>query len=112
MDGYTQTEETYVENFADGCLIEMKKIAPFAQPSQYDGDYFNSVTGWTKGGSLMLSLHRKGSGMKVSIESYMPYAIRRNYENNLNPQTTHYIERGIDNVMRGQTSRWWQAERK
>ncbi len=93
-------------------LVEMKKLAPYAKPSQYSDLYFNSVTGEETGGSLVTSLHRKGSGKNTTIESYMPYAIRRNFENNLNPQTTHYIERSIDNILRGKQSQWWQAERK
>lgn len=106
LDGYNQSTDTAIENLADLVNVEMRKLAPFAKPSQYLYGYPGTP------GSLVKSLTRKGKGKRTQIVSSVAYAIRRNYENNLNPQTTHYIERGIDNVLRGQQSRWWQAERK
>lgn len=109
-DGFQQTVETAMENLTSMTLIEMKKLAPWANPAQYPDGYFNSVTGWTRGGSLSASLHMKGSGLNTSIESFMPYAIKRNYENDLNPQTKLYVERSIENILRGDSSRWFLAE--
>lgn len=103
LDGYQQSSETAMMNLVDLCVIEDKKLAPFAKPSQYPGGYPGSP------GTLVKSISRQGSGMRQQIVSSVPYAIRRNYENNLNPQTRFYIERGIENVLRGQQSRWWQA---
>lgn len=105
LDGFEQSPQTAMMNLADMCSIEMKKHAPFARPSQYPGGYPGTP------GTLVKSISRSGSGMKPKIVSSVPYAVLRNYENNLNPQTKHYIERGIKNVLQGQQSRWWQAER-
>jgi hypothetical protein len=84
-------------------VVEMKKLAPFAKPSQYPRGYP------TTPGRLVQSINRRGSGLKREIYSTVPYAVRRNYENDLNPETKHYVERAIDNVMRGKSSQWWQA---
>lgn len=110
LDDFEQSTETAVENLTLMSLVEMKKLSPWANPAQYPDGYYNSVTGWTKGGSLSTSLHKKGSGLQTTIESYMPYAVFRNFVNSLNPQTIHYVERAIANVLRGDTSRWFLAE--
>lgn len=103
VDGFEQSAQTAMLNLADTVTIEMKKLAPFARPSQYPYGYRGTP------GTLVKSLARKGVGKQPTIESSVPYAIRHNYENNLNPQTKHYVERSIKNVLNGQTSRWWQA---
>jgi DNA topoisomerase IA len=103
LDGFEQSVDTAMENLARITLVEMKKLAPFAQPSQYPGGYRGTP------GSLMKSLEVRGKGKDSTIESGVPYARRRNYENNLNPQTKHYVERSIDNISRGSSSQWWQA---
>lgn len=109
-DGFDQSASTAMMNLADMITVEMKKLAPFARPSQYKPrKYKNSATGAMAGGSLVKSLKRTGQGKSPTITSNMPYAIRRNYENNLNPQTKKYIERSITNVLRGRQSQWWQA---
>lgn len=103
LDGYQQSAQTAMLNLADVIGVEMKKLAPFAKPSQYPYGYRGTP------GTLVKSISRQGSGMRQQIVSSVPYAIRRNYENDLNPQTKQYIERGIANVLRGQQSRWWRA---
>lgn len=105
LDNFEQSTETAMMNLADLCTIEMKKLAPFAKPSQYPHGYPGTP------GNLVASLRRSGSGMQPSIGSSEPYAVRRNYENELNPQTKHYVERGVDNVLRGKQDQWWQAQR-
>lgn len=105
VDGFEQSTETAMHNLAFLVLVEMKKLAPFARPSQYKHGYSGTP------GTLVKSLKRQGKKQNLTIVSTAPYAIRRNYENNLNPQTKQYIERSISNTGRGSTSRWWQAER-
>ena len=102
-DGFDQSASTAMMNLADMITVEMKKLAPFARPSQYKPRYYGTP------GTLVRSISRKGSGKNIQIVSSVPYAIRRNYENNLNPQTKKYIERSITNVLRGRQSQWWQA---
>ena len=103
LDGYTQTTDTAIMNLTDMVVVEMKKLAPFANPGQYKYGYRGNP------GSLVKSLHRIGKGKKTKIVSNKPYAIRRNYENNLNPQTKNYIDRALANILRGKTSQWWRA---
>lgn len=104
LDGYNQSVETAIQNLASMILVEMKKLSPYARPSQYPGGYRG------RPGTLMRSLVKKGAGRQPYIGSSVGYAIRRNYENNLNPQTKHYVERSIKNVLRGKQSQWWIAE--
>ena len=106
LDDYQQSIDTAMQNLATLCVLEMKKLAPFAKPSQYPYGYKGTP------GTLVKSLSRKGSGRNQTIISSVPYAVRRNYENFLNPQTLDYIGRGTQNVLRGKTSRWWQAEKQ
>jgi len=109
LDDFEQSTETAMMNLALNSMVEMKKLAPFAKPSQYPRGYWDRRN--EKPGDLVKSLSRKGSGLHTSIESSVPYAVRRNYENKLNPQTRKYIERGIDNVLRGKQSQWWQVSK-
>lgn len=102
-DGFDQSASTAMMNLADLVTVEMKKLAPFARPSQYKYGYPGTP------GTLVRSISRKGSGKNIQIVSSVPYAIRRNYENNLNPQKKKYIERSIANTLRGRQSQWWQA---
>lgn len=102
-DGFDQSASTAMMNLADLVTVEMKKLAPFARPSQYKPRYYGTP------GTLVRSISRQGRGKTPIIVSSVPYAIRRNYENNLNPQTKKYIERSITNVLRGRQSQWWQA---
>lgn len=112
VDDFEQSATDAMQNLASMCSIEMKKLAPYARPSQYKPrKYKNSVTGSETGGSLARSIVRGGSGMRPTIVSAMPYAIMRNYVNKLNPQTKLYIERGIKNVLQGKQEQWWQAQK-
>lgn len=104
LDGYEQSTTTAMLNLADLMVIEISRLAPFARPSQYPGGYPGTP------GTLTKSIKRGDTGKNPTIISTVPYAIRRNYENELNPQTKKYVERGIENVLRGQQSRWWQAD--
>jgi hypothetical protein len=103
LDDFDQSIDTAIMNLTDMATIEMKKNAPFAKPSQYPNGYRGEP------GTLVSSISRKGTGRNTQIVSSVPYAIRRNYENQLNPQTLHYRERSIDNILRGKQSQWWQA---
>jgi hypothetical protein len=103
VDGYEQSVKTAMMNLADLVTVEMKKLAPFARPSQYKYGYRGTP------GTLVKSISRQGQGKKPVIVSSVPYAVRRNYENNLNPQTKKYVERSIANVLRGKQSQWWLA---
>lgn len=105
LDGFEQSAQTAMMNLADLCSIEMKKLAPFAKPSQYPHGYPGTP------GTLVKSIARAGTGMKPNIGSSVDYAIVRNYINYLNPQTKEYVERGIKNVLLGKQSQWWQAQR-
>lgn len=84
--------------------MEMKHLAPYANPAQYPNGYPGMP------GSLMNSLQRVGEGMDAKVTAGVPYAVRRNFENNLNPQTKHYVERSIENTLRGDAHRWWRAD--
>lgn len=105
VDGYEQSVVTAMQNLADMCSIEMKKLAPFAKPSQYPYGYPGTP------GTLVKSIARGGSGKRPTITSSVPYAVIRNYQNNLNPQTKQYVERGIKNVLQGKQSQWWQTQK-
>jgi hypothetical protein len=83
--------------------VELKKLAPYANPAQYPNGYPGNP------GTLMRSIKRKGKGKSVTIEAGVNYAILRNYHNNLNPQTKDYIGRSVTNTLRGRTSQWWRA---
>lgn len=102
-DNFQQSEVTSMMNLADMGSIEMKKLAPFAKPSQYPHGYPGTP------GNLVKSISRQGMGMDQKIVSSAAYAIVRNYINQLNPQTRRYIERAIANILRGKQSQWWQA---
>ena len=103
LDDYEQSMDTAIMNLTDMTVVEMKKLAPYARPSQYPYGYPGTP------GTLVKSIRREGEGLQTQIVSDQPYAIRRNYENNLNPQTKHYRERSIENVLRGKQSQWWRA---
>jgi hypothetical protein len=105
LDNFQQSEATAMMNLAAMSIIEMKKLAPFAKPSQYPGGYPGTP------GTLVKSLQRRGQGLNTRITSSVPYAIRRNFENDLNPQTKGYIERSVQNVVENKQSQWWQAQR-
>lgn len=102
--GFPQTVETALTNLADVATVEMKTIAPFANPSQYPNGYPGVP------GTLESSLARQGIGPASTITAGVPYAIRRNYENRLNPQTLFYIQRAIENAIAGKASRWWRVD--
>ena len=104
LDDFEQSTHTTMMNLSAMSVVEMKKLAPFARPSQYPHGYPG------RPGSLVSSINRRGGGLNRQIYSTVPYAVVRNFENNLNPQTRFYVERAIDNVMRGKQSQWWQAE--
>lgn len=103
QNNFRQSRDTSIRNLADMSTIEIKKLAPYANPAQYPNGY----TGVP--GTLMRSIKRQGSDEKYSIDSDAGYAIIRNRENNLNPQTRNYINRGIINAVRGKSSQWWRA---
>lgn len=42
--------------------------------------------------------------------SRVPYARRRHFENKKNPQTLHYLSRAGDNVIRGNTSKYFRGK--
>lgn len=104
LSGFEQSTETVMANLSMMTTVEMKKLAPYANPAQYPGGYPGSP------GSLMQSINRRGGGLNREIYSTVAYAVIRNFVNNLNPQTKHYVERAINNVMRGQSSQWQRAE--
>lgn len=101
--GFPQSVKTSMTNLADMITIEMKKLAPFANPAQYPNGYSGIP------GTLMQSIKRQGQGMDAKIVSSVPYALIRNEYNNLNPQTKHYIERSVDNIAKNKSSQWWRA---
>lgn len=105
LDDFEQSATTGMQNLAAMCSIEMKKLAPFARPSQYPGGYPGTP------GTLVQSISRGGSGKQPTIVSSVAYAVMRNYQNNLNPQTKQYVERGIKNVLQGKQEQWWIAQR-
>lgn len=88
-----QSIETSCNNLLDMITIEMKKLAPHDT------------------GALMQSIHRTGNGLKGSIVDGVPYGIFRNYNNNLHPNTKLYIERSVNNTIRGKSSQWWKASK-
>lgn len=90
-------------NLTDVCVVEIKKQAPFAKPGQYPNGYPGTP------GDLVASISRKGQGMSLEIVSSVAYAVRRNWENDLNPQTKHFIERGINNGINGKQEQWYQV---
>lgn len=92
-NGFKQSLDTSMRSFGDRAVQEMSKLAPF----------------WT--GALVESLAVvKVGDAHYQIVAGVPYAMRRNFENNLHPQTLHYIERGVENIMDGTTARWWKSE--
>lgn len=103
LGDFQQSTETTMANLVDVAVIEVKKLAPFAKPSQYPNGYPGNP------GDLVESISRKGQGMNQEIVSSVPYAVRRNYENYLNPQTKRYIERGVDNALNNRRSQWYQV---
>lgn len=103
IDSFEQSTHTTMMNVSERMVVEMKKLAPFARPSQYKGKYRGTP------GALMRSIARRGSGFNREIYATVPYAKRRNFENFLNPQTKGYVERAVNNVMRDKSSQWWQA---
>ncbi len=103
LDGFEQSTHTTMMNLTMQMVVEMKKLAPFARPSQYPGGYHGTP------GTLVKSIDRRGGGLNRQIYSTVPYAVIRNYINNLNPQTKQYVERAIKNVMQGKSSQWWQV---
>lgn len=102
--GFPQSVRTSLTNLADLITVEMKHIAPFANPAQYPNGYPGVP------GTLESSLARRGEGKDAEIIAGVRYAIRRNYENNLNPQTLFYIQRACENAQRGEASRWWRVD--
>lgn len=42
--------------------------------------------------------------------SRVPYARRRHFENKKNPQTLHYLSRAGDNVIRGNTTKYFKGK--
>lgn len=102
--GFPQTVETALTNLADLATVEMKTIAPFANPSQYPNGYPGIP------GTLETSLTRQGMGKDSTIIAGVPYAIKRNYENRLNPGTLFYIQRAVENAVNGKASRWWRVD--
>lgn len=91
-EGFPRHVDVLVRNVADHINVEQKKLAP----------YFT--------GALMKSLQvNKIKDGEYEIVPGVPYAIRRNFENHLHPQTLHYIERSIDNTARGISSQWWKS---
>lgn len=102
--GFPQSVETSLTRLGDIITIEMKNIAPFANPAQYPNGYPGVP------GSLMQSLERRGVGLKTTVIAGVPYAVRRNYENQLNPGTLRYIQRSVENSLKGSYSRWWRVD--
>lgn len=99
-----QTTTTAMTNLCDMCVVEMKKLAPFANPAQYPNGYPGVP------GTLSRSIKRDGTGFDCEIISDAGYGLLRNEHNNLNPQTKHYIERSTSNVLNGKSSQWWRAD--
>lgn len=49
------------------------------------------------------------NGYKITYgSSRVPYARRRFYENNKNPQTKRYLERAADSATRGDSAKYWK----
>ena len=105
LDGYEQSTDTAIMNLTDMGVIEMRKLAPYARPSQYKYGYRGSP------GTLVKSISRKGQGKNTQIVSSVPYARVRNVINKLNPQTLQYVQRSIANILRGKQSQWWIASK-
>jgi hypothetical protein len=103
QDGFPQSIKTSLTNLGDMMTVEIKKLAPYANPAQYPNGYPGVP------GTLMRSIKRVGEGKDVEIVAGVNYAILRNYYNNLNPQTKHYIERSAQNTLNGKVSQWWRA---
>lgn len=92
-NGFPQSADTSARNFADVARIEMSKLAPYAT------------------GALVRSLATKKAGnASYNLVAGVPYAIMRNFNNNLHPSTKHYVERGTQAVLDGNPQRWWRAE--
>jgi len=92
-NGFKGSTKTSLRNLADTTMIENAKLAPFLT------------------GALDRSLNVREIGeLEYEIDDLVPYGIRRNFENNLHPNTLHWIERGLDNTVNGQVSRWWKSE--
>lgn len=104
--GMQESIITSTRNLADMVVVEMKKLAPYANPAQYPDGYPGNP------GTLMRSIKRVGSGNSTTIESDCGYAILRNNHNRLNPQTKNYVERSCTNIANGKTSQWWRASDK
>ena len=103
QNGYPKSLSTSLENLTNLTVVEMKKLAPFANPAQYPNGYRGMP------GDLVRSIDYRGSGNAFEITAGVPYAIRRNFENRLNPNTKYYIGRSLSNVLNGVQSRWWRA---
>lgn len=50
-------------------------------------------------GGYEISMRTDG-GMNACVYYTAPYALRRHYENNRNPQTLYYLERGANDAVR------------
>lgn len=92
-NGFKGSTDASIRNLADITKIEMAKLMPFAT------------------GALVNSLSSQQTGnLEHTIYDGVPYGIRRNFENNLHPNTLHFIERSLTNTVNGQVSRWWKSE--
>lgn len=90
-----QSYDVSMRNYADHIVVNMRKLAPFAS------------------GALVRSIHAvKRSGYefpRYEVVCEVPYGIRRNFENNLHPQTKHYVERSVDLTHSGGSTQWWKS---
>lgn len=95
--GWKQSLDTSLRNFADVAVVDMKKHAPFDRKRK-------------SGQHLIQTIQVVRTGDRAyMIVSTKPYAIRRNFENNLHPQTKHYIENGVSDALKGKNEQWWYA---
>lgn len=83
---------TSMRNFADITRIEMQKRAPFL-----NGGLVHGMTVVVR------------DPMHIQIVDSVPYAILRNFENNLHPQTKHYVEQGVRLAKSGDKKKWWKS---
>lgn len=84
-----------MRNYADHIVVNMRKLAPFAS-----GALVHGIHAVRRGG-------RDVPGYDVVCE--VPYGIRRNFENDLHPQTKHYAERSVDLTHAGGSTQWWKS---
>ena len=84
-----------MRNYADHIVVNMRKLAPFAS------------------GTLVHGIHavrRSGHDVpRYEVVCEVPYGIRRNFENNLHPQTKHYVERSVSLTHAGGSTQWWKS---